>query len=364
MTISLADASARSRLRATLRTHRTEIVIALALIGAVSIGAVVAWSHLLAAAPTDACWLETTDEIRDSRSCRRAIDAFRQVQLYEAQTVVQASAFLPFAVGLLLAVPITARAGSRGDSRDHALGLVGPTLVMLGVVVLGLSLAAALVANLTAAPSPERSLHAYRALEALTVEPLPFVARGIMAFGIGLLSGALLRRSIAAYAVAGLILLGVIGLGAPVVHGIVAERVAAWTPMICVPADPEERARARAREPDGPWGCDFPQSLVYFATSFRDVEGRILTQAEAQRVMRERCPTCTDLADEIGDEEHEVMHLIAPAASYRTFEAAEAVTWTLIGVVAIVLTFPVLAWRRRRRNGATYPRAAATPASG
>ena len=88
-----------------------------------------------------------------------------------------------------------------------------------------------------------------------------------------------------------------------------------------------------------------------------DTDGTILSPDEAHAVMLERCPTCGP----DGDDGWVWANLpdawrIAPVDSYDTFVAAEALTWSVIGLACIVLTFPVAAWHRPRPKTATARR--------
>jgi hypothetical protein len=58
------------------------------------------------------------------------------------------------------------------------------------------------------------------------------------------------------------------------------------------------------------------------------------------------------------------LELVAAPGSFASFEAAEAVAFTVLGLGTIGAAFAIVTWRARRRDPTTYRGAAATSASG
>jgi hypothetical protein len=218
------------------------------------------------------------------------------------------------------------------------------------IVVVGLAVVAWLVASMWTTAEPWTSAGPGRApsLSHLPVAPLSFVARGILAFGVGLLAGALLRRVIPAYALATAVLFVVVAVGAQGLHAVVAQSVAVW----------QERCG-----PDAGDDCKEPDWLYYLSTGFRDADGAILSADEARALMLERCPGCDTREDTWIYQNLAVLDHIAPVERFSSFEAAEAAAWSALGGLCILLTFPVLSWQRRR-DAAGYPRTTAISTSG
>ena len=338
-----ADVGASRSISGFLRGQRAEILVAIALMSLVALSAVVVASHLAAVAPSDACWQAHFSDVATTpspESCRTSMNVYLDVQHSEVSKVIGLAAFVPFFVGLLLGVPIVGRGWGPTDERGGRRWLASRILTMLVILLVGLSITIALVTMMwhTAEPWGPSGPGRDARLDDLTFAPLSFVARGLLAFGVALLTGAVLRRTLPAYAAASLVLLVIVIAGGWGLHGIVAERVAVWETH----CDPRTGT------------CEDPDWLYYLGTGFVDTDGTILSPDEAHAVMLERCPTCG--AD--GDDGWVWANLpdawrIAPVDSYDTFVAAEALTWSVIGLACIVLTFPVAAWRRpgRRRPG-------------
>jgi hypothetical protein len=310
-------------IRATLERMRRELVVVAGLLVLLTVSAAVAWSHVVSIPALFECGLDRMAGTPAAEACRSASRVLSDLQGLEAQNVVGLAAFTPFIVGLLLGVPLLGRGD---DPVPTARSLVRRIVPVLAIVILGLAIVAVAVDQLTGAPFPRRALHDDTNLAHLTVEPLSFVGRGVMAFGIGLLAGALLRQAFLAYAVSVLVLLGVLALAPFTIHGAVAGQVAAWHEPRCAACEP----------PDGIW----------LGSALRDDDGRIMDYVEARDLQRERCPSCSVRNTRWIDENLTSIERVAPGESYRTFDAAEGGAWSAIGLACILLTFPVV--RRRR----------------
>jgi hypothetical protein len=337
--------------RAVLRASSVEIIVALAILVLVGLSAFVVAHQVNQAGVPAECWVaHFSQDASPSPDCERAFAVYWGVQHSAVDAVVLLAVFVPFAVGLLLGVPLVPRLArwspSDGDRRPLAAAIV----VMLVVVMLGLAVVAWLVASMWTTAEPWTSAGPGRtpSLSDLPVAPLSFVARGVLAFGVGLLAGALLRQVIPAYALAVAVLFVVVAVGAQGLHAVVAQGVAVWQER-CGPAAGDDCQ-------DGDW-------LYYLSTGFRDGEGPILTPDEAQALMLERCPTCEPGEDAWVYQNLAEVWRVAPAKSFGTFEAAEAATWSALGGLCILLSFPVLSWQRRRQ-AAGYPRTTAISTSG
>jgi hypothetical protein len=346
------DATRDGSLRDAMRAVRAELVIAVALLVLVAVSALVVTNQVAAASPAVDCWVaHFSEELDQAEDCEAALAIYWNVQHSAVDTVVLLAVFVPFAVGLLLGTPLTVRLDGQAASGTDRRRLITLILVMLTVVVVGLGLVAWLVEAMwsMAAPWSEAGVGRVPTLDHLAIAPLSFVARGVLAFGVGLLTGALLRRAIPAYALASVVLFVIVSVGAQGLHAAVAEQVAVWR-QECTPSD------AGA-------GCEDPPYVYHVAVAFRDTDGTVLTYDEAHAAMLERCPTCGEQSDWIY-RTMVVLHRVAPVESFGAFEAGEALAWSAIGGLCIVLTFPVLAWHRRRDASPHHLGTATTSMSG
>lgn len=362
------DTTDQPSLRMQLRGQRAELVVAIALMVIVGVSAIVAINHLAGASPSEACWnsrfADTPDRPRTLdpgveaaylavAECRRTFSIYFDLQGSEVGKIISLAIAAPFIVGLLLGIPVGARAPTGDGSSRSRRELASRILVMLAVVVGGLTLTTFLVTLMwtTAEPwtwgaaGPGRT----PSLDHIAFAPLSFVARGVLAFGVGLLVGAIVRRTLVAYLIASLILVVAVMGGAWGLHAVVADSVAVWRDRACASVD---RADDDCEEP--PW-------LYYLGTGFRDTDGSILSAEQAEVVRLERCPTCRDDGEDWIQRNLVEAWRVAPTDSIRTFEAAEAVVWSGLGLLCIVLTFPVLSWHRRRERRA-YRTVVETPA--
>jgi hypothetical protein len=341
----------RGVLRDLLRAPRAEIVVALALLALVGLSAFVGSHQVAATSVPGECWVaHFSEDVSPAPDCEHAFEVYWGVQHSALDTIVLLAVFVPFAVGLLLGVPLVPRLAGRSSPAPDRRSLALATVIMLVVVTLGLAIVAWIVASMWTTAEPWTSSGPGRAptLSHLPVAPLSFVARGVLAFGVGLLAGALLGRVIPAYALGAALLFLVVAVGAQGLHAVVAQEVAVWQER-CGPAAGDDCQ-------DGDW-------LYYLSTGFRDGEGPVLNPDEAQALMLERCPTCEPGEDAWIYQNLAEVWRVAPAESFGTFEAAEAVAWSALGGLCILLTFPVLSWQRRR-DGDAYPRTTAISTSG
>ncbi len=143
-----------------------------------------------------------------------------------------------------------------------------------------------------------------------------------MALGIGLLSGAVIGRTLPGFVVAAAVTFGLVVGGGQVLHAAVGDQVAVWV-------DRTENDR-----PD----------LYFFELRLRASDGRLLTYDEAFAVMQQECPECE--GDEWVRSRFIEIARVAPLESYPVFERTETAASIAIGGAAILLTFPIVARRR------------------
>lgn len=319
----------------TFRMHRFEVLITAALAVLTTISAAVVYTHVTAANPPDECWIQNwAHSEHGTPECQRLVQSFWPVASEAGFVASPIGVLLPFVVGLLLGVPIVGRelelrtAGlSWSLTGDRLRWLLARFLPVLGLALVALVVAAFAVAEMARAAHPWNFMGPGRIpdLTELGSEGPTLVGRGVMALGIGLLAGAVVGRTLPAFAVAAVACFALLFGGAPLLQGQIAESVAVY----------------RTQQ-----GEDQP-AIGYFGQWFRDQDGTLLTHEQAERLVRQQCPECPP--DEIGwlpYERFTVVTRIAPIESYPVFEAAETAATTAIGTVAILLTFPVVSRRR------------------
>lgn len=323
----------------TFRMHRFEVLITAALTVLTTISAVVVYTHVTAANPPDECWISHWDFSGGGQdaACERLVNGFWPVASEAGFVASPIGVLLPFVVGLLLGVPIVGRelelrtaALSWSLTGDRVSWLLARFLPVLGLALVGLIVAALAVAEMARAAHPWNYMGPGRIpnLTELGSEGPTLVGRGIMALGIALLAGALIGRTLPAFAAAAIVCFALLFGGVPHLHGAIADRVAVWQE----------------------WNDDvgFPSSLASVEVGFRDREGNFVTAEDGFALIDQVCPpeTCGDF--QVAQEQAGLVQvaLAAPIESYPVFEAAETAATTAIGTVAILLTFPLVSRRR------------------
>jgi hypothetical protein len=190
------------------RLHRFEILVAVLVSAIVTITAVVVILHLSGAAAQvpAGCWdalFSSTGDTPIPADCEAATQAFSEIDRAEASWAMAAMWVLPFAVGLLIGVPLVgyeleartaettwALAGSR---RRWLAYLVVPALALV-LIALGVAAAAAEIL----ATAREPWLQGGPGWQDVGLFGPIVVARAAVALGVGLLTGAVVGRTLPA----------------------------------------------------------------------------------------------------------------------------------------------------------------------
>lgn len=320
----------------SLRDHRLPVLAALLLFALCAGSALVITAQLIALDPLPDCWRAWYASGEAGGGPRRC-----EPEVYAFYTAADPGRFLTEAVGLiattiaglLLVVPVTARAARRGtrtDSRTLAAQLLPMLLIgVAGFIVLGF-----LFGGLRGLFQEwaYQSWGGGRRLEVgeLGYEGIPLVGRGILVMGVGALAGALVRRPLVAGAIALALLLGYTMLGTKVVASEVAMRVA--TPVV-----------------DSEWG-PWPWNVYYVGTRYQLPDGRVVTPEEAVAHVLDQCPTCDpSVADQTMQQSLPRVTTVAQPETYSTFFAVDLGISLVVGGACLLLTFPVVAHRSRAR---------------
>lgn len=327
----------------TFRMHRFEVLITSALVALTAISAIVAYTHVTAANPPDECWIQNWEyEAARIPGCDALVEAFWPVQ-YEAAFVASPIAvLLPFVVGLLLGVPVVGREIELRTatlawslSGDRPRWLLARVLPVLALALIGLVIAAILVAEMARAAHPWNYLGPGRipSLTEIGSEGMPLVGRGLMALGIAVLAGAVIGRTLPAFAASAILSFAFLFAGAPVVQGVVGSQLAVWR--------------------GAPYGGDiegFGDSPHLYTGQYRQEyrlrDGRILEEEELWGSGEELCGCTGHEFEDWMTENVTQFELVVPIEAYGVFEAAETAVSSGIGTIALLLTFPVVARRR------------------
>lgn len=326
----------------TFRMHRFEVLITAALVTLTAISAIVAYTHVTAANPSDECWMQNWDfegGLLGTPGCRASVEAFWPVASEAGFVASPIATLLPFVVGLLLGVPVVGREIEMRTATlawsltgDRHRWLLARLLPVLALALIGLVTAAVLVAEMARAAHPWNYLGPGRIphLSEIGSEGAPLVGRGLMALGIAVLGGALIGRTLPAFAVSAVLSFAFLFGGVPLVQEAVGSQVAAWRVT--------------------PYGDDPLSDMPFlytgqFRQEYRLRDGRILGDDGGE--VEELCGCRGEGALEAWREENVMVHeLVVPIEAYGTFEVTETAVTSGVGTLALLLTFPFVARRR------------------
>ncbi len=314
------------------RVHRFEVVVALLVSAVVTLTAVIVKLHLdgAAALVPAGCWdawFTGTGEV--STACDGPVRAFLDINESEVGRVMAAMAFLPFVVGLLVGVPLVGQeleartaetAWSLAGSRRRWLGnLSGPGLALV-LVALGSAAAAAAVVALSREPwrptGPGWSdLGLYGPIA---------VARGAAAFGIGLLAGAVVGRTLPA------LIMGV--LGCLLILFVAGGARSAWM-------------EANQEMIDGRNGYS-AGAIILSGQMFIDASGAALAPEEAYARVPRGTPD-EEVSTWLAANMREVYYGV-PAAAAPAWERLEVIGLAATSVLLLIGSFVVVERRRPR----------------
>ena len=342
----------------TWKMHRFEVVAGLALMGVIAISAFVVTGHITALGIDASCWPRDEDGNFATRACDASIQLFWGISGGEGQMVRLALAFVAPVVGLLLGVPVVARelelrttslAWSLEGRRSR--WLLSRTLPMLLIVLVGCAFVAVAGSGLFDA---FRWANEWPYVHEVGSSGVGLVARAMMAFGIALLVGALAGRTMPALVVAAVLVLAWGLGGVAVVQGQLTERLVEWQ-----------------REDNGSWMVRTPRYLGYvgggqFDVSKPGIDGEPGARIDDQVVYQQMVTACGEAPNDDTGESPEYQawagcagpisnaaYAVAsqwsksvPGSRWGEYVAADVIPNLLIGGIAILLTFPVVARRR------------------
>lgn len=317
----------------SLRMDRFEVFVAAVAMLLMAISAYVVRDHLAGIHVPELCW-QQANEGTGSATCQALYNAWYAVSDNEAGLLLGDVAMaLPLLVGLLLGVPIVAREiemrttalawSLTGDRRRWLIQRALPAFLLL---VGGLTVAGHLLEQLRALTF---SRLYYPELSHLGRQGPTMIGFGIMAFGIALLVGALVGRTLPGLVVATALSVGLFGAGSIVFQGVLAGPYSVWV----------ERDESGANEVG---------RLLLLDSGWRGLDGRFLDYYEMEGLLVANGFADWGDAGELWIDANGIQRVdrIVPLSAFPAFERAETAASVGIGLVAIVLTFVVVGRRR------------------
>jgi hypothetical protein len=308
--------------RLTLRIHRAEVLAAVALVLSVVLAIIIVTARLISVGPSE-CLLRSNDP-----SCQTVLDAFYRIRYDEASWLLGVGAGLfPVVIGLILGVPIVGRelemrtahlAWSLSASRVR--WLLQRLLPMFGVLLACLSVVAMLEVLLLWTSSPGTFIPR---MDQLGSQGPTFVGRGIMAFGLATLAGALLGRTLPAFLLSAMVAISLALAGSTALAAGLAHEWAIWREEDAEQHVPELLSLRELYRTDGGQMITWSEVLAWYEGQPAGTEWE---QWEATHVTR--------------------MELIVPLERFGDFERAETLAAVAVGLAGLLATFSVVTQRR------------------
>lgn len=342
----------------TWKMHRFEAVTALVLIAVAGISAIVVASHITGLGIGPECWPRNENGDFTTPLCDAAMRTFWEGLGGEIQVIRLALPFAIPAAALLLGVPVVARElETRTASLAWSLSgrrsrwLVSRVVPMLGIVLVAGGITAVLGSGFF---DTLRSVDTYPYLHELGSSGAGLLARGVMAFGLALLVGAVVGRTMPALVIAAALVLGWGLVATDAIRGQQTERYLVWQV-----------------QDDNDWQTLGPKPLVYGRSGTFDVRrpgdpgtpGGRFDDGALEALVIDACGEAPQ--DDTGESEalklwaacadpiYEAEYAFArpwdeivPGERFGEYVAADVALSLLIGGAAILLTFPIVARRR------------------
>jgi hypothetical protein len=249
-----------------------------------------------------------------------------------AGKVMAAMAPLPFAVGLLLGAPIVAREIEAGTAAtvwalaaSRGRWLAARSLPILAVI---LTLLAALAGSSELLWEIREPWEPSNRFSDAGLHGPVIVAKGVAAFGVALVSGALIGRVLPAVIIISVLCLG-LQIGAETAKGIWMQ-AEAGSHIVAV------------GDPAGGIGANPFPGGVFVRIEWRTPDGKILTDEEALA----QVPVGTEDPQEWLSENFHRIQAGVPGSRYPEWARLEIIGFTVIGVVAFFAAFPIVRYRR------------------
>ncbi|MCY7417084.1 MAG: hypothetical protein LH650_01060 [Chloroflexi bacterium] len=245
--------------------------------------------------------------------------------------------YLPVGIGVILGVPIVARElelrtvsfawSLQGVRWRWLLARLWP---MLAITVIGGFVVAITAAEMRVAQAASPFETGY--ISDIARQGPVLFSRVLVGFGMGLLAGAVVGRTLPAFLVGGILAVAWMFVGGSMVESQVARSHATWVAEAAMSSDD-------GTEPYHP--------LQWIGEGYKDPTGHIVEGNLYERFCSltdsGEGDTCPDPFPPVG---YEAMVRVVPMSAWVPIEQAETGAGLLVAGLAILLTFPVVAGRR------------------
>jgi hypothetical protein len=320
----------------TWKIHRFEVVAAAALAAVLAGSAWVVAAHLNGIVVGSTCWAQWEGSGGSLNACQRLVEAWLDVNEHEAGRLTGFLSYLPVAIGVILGVPIVARElelrtvslawSLQGVRWRWLLARLWPMLV---IVLVGGLLVAVTASEMRVAQASSPFEEGY--LWDIARQGPVLFSRVLVGFGVGVLAGAVVGRTLPAFLVGGLLALAWLIVGGTLVEQRVAESYATYVAQDQMAADD---------------GTELYHPLEWLGGGYKDPTGRIIEGDLNSKLCgpdetgEETCP------DPFPPEGYELMVRIVPMSAWVPIEQADSAASLIVAGVAVLLAFPVVARRR------------------
>jgi ABC-type transport system involved in multi-copper enzyme maturation permease subunit len=313
--------------RLAIRLQRFEVIAVIVATAVIGLSALIVRLRLDTVGVPTTCWDQWFGQGGQVvGECESLARTFLTINEDEAGKVMAAMAILPLFAGLFLGVPIVAREIEAGTAPTvwalvgaRGRWLAGRLVPMLAI--LGLSLGFLAIASdvLWAGRNPWLPVPN---MYDVGLHGPGVVAKGLAVFGLALLAGALIGRTLPAVLI-GVVLCFVLFTGAQIVQS-------AWMQAESLKHVTASTENAEVLFPGG----------TYFSSGWIGPDGRLTYDAEEAAAW---APSGVDPNEWVYQTS---LQMGVPGSAYPTWALLETVGFGLIGVVATALVFPLVAWRR------------------
>ena len=343
----------------TWKMHRFEVLFVACLTAVLAVSALIVTSHITGIGLSETCWPRTGDSTPATAACDDMMTRFWSIAGAEGSYLRMGLALVTPIAGLILGVPVVAR---ELETRTTAFAwslesrrwrwVLSRALPMLLVAIIGFAILGAAGALFFGALATG---HETAALTEVGSQGPALMARGLLAFGVALLIGALLGRTMPAFLVAAVVLVAWFALGMDLVQGDLSRQWGVWVrdgDLGSEPAAPIAyitSGQFDTTQPgvDGRPGADFDYDALdrlvqttcgAYPQDPSDPNDEVTSPAEAAWI------TCAEPIRQRGDDRQ--WDEVVPASRFGDYVSVDTVLSLLIGGIAIALTFPVVARRR------------------
>ncbi len=319
----------------TWKMHRFEVVAAIALLALIGVSSWVVASHLNAIPVGSECWPQWEGDGGHLNACQQLVSRWLDVNEHEAGQLTGFLGYLPAIIGAIIGVPIVARElemrtvslawSLQGVRWRWLLARLWPMLLIavVGGVLVGVATSELRVAQ-------ESSPFETGTIGDIARQGPVLFSRVFLAAGVGLLAGAIVGRTLPAFLLAGLLVLAWLLVGGPKVEHAIADAHISY-------------ASQEAVYGDNGYGTLHP--LVYLDEAYRDPAGHITDGSLYDLLCSGYDAEGTDCPQSLFDG-YEPLVKIVPQSARGDIERADTAAGLGVGLVAILLTFPVVARRR------------------